>query len=70
MKPKIIPGLFILGALVFLILNVRVVHAETSNAAPRTSSYEIAWYTIDGGGFLGGAVGLLGFFLPLIVKTP
>jgi hypothetical protein len=44
MKRKIILGLFILSAFVFLALNVRVGYA-----APR-NGYEISWYTIDGGG--------------------
>ncbi|MBI4786175.1 MAG: hypothetical protein HY782_03905 [Chloroflexi bacterium] len=49
MKRKHIPGLFILAAFAFLALNVRVGYAEP-NAAPRTAGYEIAWYTLDGGG--------------------
>ena len=49
MKRKIILVLFIFTAVAFLALNVRVGYAEPS-AAPRTTGYEISWYTIDGGG--------------------
>jgi hypothetical protein len=49
MKHKIVLGLFILAVFVFLALNARVGYAEP-NAAPRADGYEIAWYTIDGGG--------------------
>jgi len=45
MKRKLILGLFVLAVLVLLVLNVRVGYA-----APRTTGYEISWYTIDGGG--------------------
>ena len=44
MKNKIALGLILLSAFAFLALNVRVGYA-----APR-NGYEIAWYTIDGGG--------------------
>ena len=49
MKRKIILVLFIFTAVAFLALNVRVGYAEPS-AAPRTTGYEISWYTIAGGG--------------------
>jgi hypothetical protein len=44
MKHKMILGLIALGVFAFLALNVRVGYA-----APR-ATYEISWYTIDGGG--------------------
>ena len=46
---RIILGLVALGVFTLLALNVRVGYAEPS-AAPRTTGYEISWYTIDGGG--------------------
>jgi hypothetical protein len=49
MKRKLILGLITLSVLILLALNVRVGYAEPS-AAPRTTGYEISWYTIDGGG--------------------
>jgi len=48
MNRKPILGLFIV-AFFLLALNVRVGYAEPSSA-PRTTGYEISWYTIDGGG--------------------
>jgi hypothetical protein len=59
---RIILGLFVLVAFVFLALNVRVGYAEPS-VAPRTGGYEISWYTIDGGGaqnLTGGTYSLSG----------
>lgn len=47
---------------VFLALNVHVGYAEPSSA-PRTTGYEISWYTIDGGGaqnLIGGTYTLSG----------
>ena len=49
MKRKQILGLIVLGVFSLFALNVRVGYAEP-NAAPRTTGYEISWYTIDGGG--------------------
>ncbi len=46
---KPFPGLILLGAVTLLALNVRVGYAEPS-AAPRVTGYEIAWYTVAGGG--------------------
>jgi hypothetical protein len=48
-KRKRILGLVVLAVFVLLALNVRVGYAEPSSA-PRTTGYEISWYTIDGGG--------------------
>lgn len=65
MKRKMILGLVWLAVFAFLTLNVRMGYAEPSSA-PRTTGYEISWYTIDGGGTqdlvggtytLGGTVG-------------
>ena len=49
MKHKLILGLIVLGVCAFLALNVRVGNAEPS-AAPRTTGYELSWFTIGGGG--------------------
>jgi hypothetical protein len=46
-KWMLIPSVVIVCA--FLALNVRVGYAEPSSA-PRTTGYEISWYTIDSGG--------------------
>jgi hypothetical protein len=62
MKRKRILGLVALGVFVLLALNVRVGYAEPS-AAPRTTGYEISWYTIDDGGaqnLAGGSYSLSG----------
>ncbi len=62
MKQKPILGLFLLGVLAFLALNVRVGYAEPS-AAPRAVGYEISWYSIDSGGaqnLIGGSYTLSG----------
>ena len=62
MKHKLILGLVALTVIAFLALNVRVGYAEPS-AAPRTTGYEISWYTIDGGGaqnLIGGSYTLSG----------
>ena len=58
---RIILGLFVV-VFVLLALNVRVGYAEPSSA-PRTTGYEISWYTIDGGGaqnLQGGSYSLSG----------
>ncbi len=55
-------SLSLLIALTVLALNVHVGYAEP-NAAPRTTGYEISWYTIDGGGaqnLTGGTYSLSG----------
>ena len=62
MNRKLILGLIVLAAFFFLALNVCVGYAEPS-AAPRTTGYEISWYTIDGGGaqnLTGGTYSLSG----------
>jgi hypothetical protein len=58
---RIILGLFVVAFLI-LALNVRVGYAAPS-ATPRTTGYEISWYTIDGGGaqnLTGGSYSLSG----------
>ena len=62
MKRKTFLGLIFVGVFVLLALNVRVGYAEPSSA-PRTTGYEISWYTIDGGGgqnLSGGSYSLSG----------
>jgi hypothetical protein len=49
MKRKTILGLLALGVFAFPGLNVRVGYAEPSST-PRTTGYEISWYTIDSEG--------------------
>jgi hypothetical protein len=59
---RIILGLLVIATFAFLALNVRVGYAEPSSA-PRTTGYEISWYTIDGGGAMnlsGGSYTLSG----------
>ncbi len=54
--------MLLLGTLVVLTSNVRIVYAEP-NAEPRPLSYDISWYTIDGGGaqnLAGGTYSLSG----------
>jgi hypothetical protein len=61
-KRKRILGLVIVVVFVLLALNVRVGYAEPSSV-PRTTGYEISWYTIDGGGaqnLQGGSYSLSG----------
>ncbi len=50
MKNKLISLVLIVSVFVFLALNVRITYASPGDAAPRTTGYEISWYTIDGGG--------------------
>ncbi len=63
MKRKtILKALTLVFVVVFLAFNVRVGYAEPS-AAPRTTGYEISWYTVDGGGaqnLTGGSYSLSG----------
>jgi len=62
-KRSLLLGALIVVAAVFLALNVRVGHAETPRAAPRTTGYEISWSTIDGGeamNLTGGSYALSG----------
>jgi hypothetical protein len=57
-KGRMILGLFIVVAFVFLAPNARVGYAEPS-AAPRAASYDISWYTIDGGGTMDSTGGVV-----------
>jgi hypothetical protein len=53
----------LLLVLVVIAPNVHITYANPADAAPRTTGYEISWYTIDGGGAMnlqGGSYTLSG----------
>ncbi len=60
MRVRLLPGLYLLAVLAFLVLNVRVGYAEPQVV---TDAYEVSWYTVAGGGgqvLKGGAFSLQG----------